>query len=934
MTSHVTVGEKAILGLSNSDLATLLQDNRNAFRSGTLYPDMSLKYLQDKGGTWLSQSDVLSHGSGNAEYGFPGIANEYLRKLQADCPSLTATAECQEATAFYFGMLNHLVADATWHKSLIYSELKNNCEPGVTDVERWHLFGDTDLDICLAKKLNSFPAYSYFTAGQTVTGEFSVDVFNLPTNQAELAAKCPSSSELATIGCYTCSSGYTYDGNGPNSGCYKDVTTTMVLSGGDVPQQYNYWGTWYGCPSGYTHDGWVIFNLDGICTKRLRQDASFAKFPNQGLPICDSGQSLAGGCYSCTGGYQYPNDLITAGVTDPRQSACYKVDTGVVNCDLIAEAELPPVPRTFNEYFDMNSYITSHTGTQQNANAASFPANSTVGYGYMHSVYGIMGKGAAFSSSTALRSSADKILDDQFKKEHVVPLSPGSYFTADAKKCDWGYQHLTDASGGITDSALEVRDFWDATWDAINNGYSAQDTQGQLAIWRTGSFNYGVFVNGSAVNCIYGSGCNGTELRYAYPAAGGSVSTDTGMPETDDLVDTMVTTPNAGVVSIFEQSYRSDGADLNVKVYAPGASVSIPITVDFLFRVSVSGQPISIYKDSSLVVPCADSSGSALPNPCIANETFDADGLHVRVLASTDGIYSFKDGTGALLLDSEGDGVLDSYDNCPAVVNQDQTDTDVDGEGDACDPDDDNDTVDDVDDNCPLIANPGLEDIDIDGIGDACDTDNDNDGMPDDWELGFGLDPFVPADSSTDTDGDGIADIQEYQFGRDPIVSNKMPTPPILNSPFHGSAGIKMPTTFTWYPSFDAEGDNLAYALYVCEGDMSFGAPCDTPVNSTAIAALSPAARRSGQVWAGAGIVLVGILITGGISGRRRITLMVFIVILTGAMLLSCGNRAENDKKFYQVTGLNPATTYYWKVTVSDGNGGQTESNVWSFTTE
>ena len=41
--------------------------------------------------------------------------------------------------------------------------------------------------------------------------------------------------------------------------------------------------------------------------------------------------------------------------------------------------------------------------------------------------------------------------------------------------------------------------------------------------------------------------------------------------------------------------------------------------------------------------------------------------------------------------DSDGDGVLDVSDNCPNIPNPDQTDTDLDGQGDACDSDDDND---------------------------------------------------------------------------------------------------------------------------------------------------------------------------------------------------------------------------------------------------
>lgn len=49
--------------------------------------------------------------------------------------------------------------------------------------------------------------------------------------------------------------------------------------------------------------------------------------------------------------------------------------------------------------------------------------------------------------------------------------------------------------------------------------------------------------------------------------------------------------------------------------------------------------------------------------------------------------------------------------------------TDGDGLGNACDPDDDNDTVLDGVDNCPLVANTNQKDSDGDGKGDACDPD-------------------------------------------------------------------------------------------------------------------------------------------------------------------------------------------------------------------
>jgi sugar lactone lactonase YvrE len=51
--------------------------------------------------------------------------------------------------------------------------------------------------------------------------------------------------------------------------------------------------------------------------------------------------------------------------------------------------------------------------------------------------------------------------------------------------------------------------------------------------------------------------------------------------------------------------------------------------------------------------------------------------------------------------DGDADGVIDAVDNCPAVANPDQRDTDHDGLGDACDPDIDNDGIANAQDPCP-----------------------------------------------------------------------------------------------------------------------------------------------------------------------------------------------------------------------------------------
>ncbi len=109
------------------------------------------------------------------------------------------------------------------------------------------------------------------------------------------------------------------------------------------------------------------------------------------------------------------------------------------------------------------------------------------------------------------------------------------------------------------------------------------------------------------------------------------------------------------------------------------------------------------------------------------------------------------DADGVCDLDGDGDGVADGSDNCPAVANDMQENSDTDNDGDACDNciaadnDDqanaDADTLGDVCDNCAGVDNEDQADGDGDGVGDACDNC-----------------PTVANEDQADADGDEVGD--------------------------------------------------------------------------------------------------------------------------------------------------------------------------------
>jgi hypothetical protein len=287
--------------------------------------------------------------------------------------------------------------------------------------------------------------------------------------------------------------------------------------------------------------------------------------------------------------------------------------------------------------------------------------------------------------------------------------------------------------------------------NACNSGGALDLVVTSGTLTNTGTLNTGVLVGTAASNALYrinGNMSNAGILNAdrATVFQGGTATQTAGTTSLANLANVSVTGATGGQMVLAGGTLKGRGqltGNLNNTggnvspgdsigtlslagdyTQGPGGSMTIEIDGtggderDFLFMNNLSNNDISLGGTLNLIP------GAAYVNSATAGDSLvflDYSGTRTGQFATTnvnpplaggksfgpvydDAATNVRAVVGAP--DGDGDGTPDASDNCPALANADQTDTESDGQGDACDADDDNDGVPDASDSCRTQAGP------------------------------------------------------------------------------------------------------------------------------------------------------------------------------------------------------------------------------------
>ncbi|MDI6742563.1 MAG: hypothetical protein QMD11_07450 [Smithella sp.] len=146
---------------------------------------------------------------------------------------------------------------------------------------------------------------------------------------------------------------------------------------------------------------------------------------------------------------------------------------------------------------------------------------------------------------------------------------------------------------------------------------------------------------------------------------------------------------------------------------------------------------------------------------------------------------------------------------------------------------------------------------------------------------------------------------------------NQPPGTPVLIAPENDATVSGNSVIFSWERATDPEGTDVTYLLQIAE-------------NADFTANLSQYAVDENGILI-AGLIFPFFALMGwGTMNRRKLTLLIMAALLTSVMIAGCGSDGwgptidtdtDTTSVSYNVTGLNSASTYYWRVIAVDEDG-------------
>jgi len=197
---------------------------------------------------------------------------------------------------------------------------------------------------------------------------------------------------------------------------------------------------------------------------------------------------------------------------------------------------------------------------------------------------------------------------------------------------------------------------------------------------------------------------------------------------------------------------------------------------------------------------------------------------------------------------------------------------------------------------------------------------------------------FAPADHlsfnaslevTSNSSAAGTTSIALSGFGNTP------PPAPQPIAPIAGATDLATTVVLQWNQPADADGDSVVNQVFLAtSADFSQSIPFTVSRNL-------PSANTT--LLAGTGGFFLLIVLVAGNGRKTWRPLAAGLLVATLLLLLSCGGGGGGGsgggttvpagERSFEVTGLTPATTYFWKISAEDSLGGRSESTVRSFTT-